>query len=76
MSRSRPASNPLSYHKQTKQYYVTRGGRRSYLGVDQDKALEKYHRLSLGMELVRIGQRFVMDGVWASPLFKRNSLSI
>jgi len=33
MSRSRPASNPISYHKHTKQYYVTRGGRRIYLGA-------------------------------------------
>jgi len=51
MSRSRPASNPVSYHKQTKQYYVTRGGRRTYLGPDKEEALKKYHRLGLGLEL-------------------------
>ncbi|MCF7972827.1 MAG: phage integrase N-terminal SAM-like domain-containing protein [Phycisphaerae bacterium] len=53
MSRSRPASNPVSYHKHTKQYYVTRGGRRIYLGVDKDIALDKYHRLNLGIEPVQ-----------------------
>ncbi|MFC1763720.1 phage integrase N-terminal SAM-like domain-containing protein [Planctomycetota bacterium] len=50
MSRSRPASNPVSYHKHTRQYYVTRGGRRIYLGVDEEEALEKYYRLNLGIE--------------------------
>lgn len=44
MPRSRPASSPLSYHKQTKQYYVTRGGRRIYFGSDHATALERYHR--------------------------------
>ena len=52
MSRSRPASNPISYHKHTKQYYVTRGGRRIYLGSDKDQALRKYHQLGLGFEPV------------------------
>ncbi|MHC4204045.1 MAG: tyrosine-type recombinase/integrase [Planctomycetota bacterium] len=50
MSRSRPASNPISYHKHTKQYYITRGGRRIYLGSDKNQALEKYHKLNLGLE--------------------------
>ena len=50
MSRSRPASNPISYHKHTKQYYVTRGGKRLYLGSDRDQAIEKYHRLGLGLQ--------------------------
>jgi len=50
MPRSRPASNPISYHKHTRQYYVTRGGRRTYLGSDKDQALEKYHRLGLGLD--------------------------
>jgi hypothetical protein len=45
MPRSRPTSNPISYHKHTKQYYVTRSGRRIYLGSDKEQALEKYHRL-------------------------------
>ena len=53
MSRSRPASNPISYHKHTNQYYVTRGGKRVYLGPDKDEALKKYHRLGLGLELVQ-----------------------
>ena len=49
MSRSRPASNPLSYHKHTGQYYVTRSGKRVHLGSDRDEALEKYHRMNLGL---------------------------
>ena len=53
MSRSRPASNPISYHKHTKQYYVTRSGRRLYLGTDKDNALDKYHRLNLGLGFVQ-----------------------
>lgn len=53
MPRSRPASNPISYHKHTKQYYVTRGGLRIYLGSDKDQALEKYHQLGLGIESVQ-----------------------
>jgi len=48
MPRSRPASNPLSFHKPTGQFYVTRGGKRIYLGADPDAALEEYHRLALG----------------------------
>ena len=51
MPRSRPTSNPISYHKHTRQYYVTRGGRRIYLGSDKEQALEKYHRLGLGLQL-------------------------
>jgi len=52
MPRSRPASNPISYHKHTKQYYVTRAGRRIYLGSDREEALERYHRLGLGLQMV------------------------
>ena len=52
MSRSRPASNPISFHKHTKQYYVTRGGKRIYLGSDKEQALIKYHRLGLSLESV------------------------
>jgi integrase len=51
MPRSRPTSNPVSYHKHTKQYYVTRDSRRIYLGSDKEQALEKYHRLGLGLQL-------------------------
>ncbi len=47
MPRSRPASNPLSYHKHTGQYYVTRDGKRIYLGADRDEAMEKYHHMAL-----------------------------
>lgn len=50
MSRSRPASNPISFHKHTKQYYVTRGGKRIYLGSVKEEAIKKYHRLGLGIE--------------------------
>ncbi len=52
MSRSRPASNPISFHKHTKQYYVTRAGKRIYLGSDKEEALKKYYRLGLGLEFV------------------------
>ncbi len=51
MSRSRPASNPVSYHKPTKQYYVTRAGRRVYLGANREQALKKYYALGLRLEL-------------------------
>jgi len=50
MPRSGPASNPISFHKHTKQYYVTRGGKRIYLGSDNEQALLQYHRLGLGLE--------------------------
>ncbi len=53
MSRSRPASNPISFHKHTKQYYVTRGGKRIYLGSNKEEALKKYHRMGLGIEPVQ-----------------------
>ena len=53
MSRSRPASNPISFHKHTKQYYVTRGGKRIYLGSDRKRAIKKYHRMGLGLEPVQ-----------------------
>jgi integrase len=50
MPRSRPTSSPLSFHKATGQHYVTRAGRRIYLGADPHAALERYHRLALGIE--------------------------
>lgn len=49
MPRSRPTSNPLSYHKYTGQYYITRAGKRIYLGADQEEALQKFHRMNLGL---------------------------
>jgi integrase len=49
MPRSRPASNPLSFHKPTGQHYVTRDGKRVYLGANREDALGKYHRMALGM---------------------------
>ncbi len=49
MSRSRPVSIPLSFHKPTGQYYVTRNRKRVYLGADQDESLDKYHRMALGL---------------------------
>lgn len=51
MPRSRPASNPISFHKATGQYYVTRGGKRVYLGANRKAAMEKYHRRSLGLDV-------------------------
>jgi hypothetical protein len=50
MPRSRPASNPVSCHKHTGQYYVTRLGKRIYLGADRDQALRRYHEIGLGVE--------------------------
>ena len=49
MPRSRPASDPISFPKPTGQYYVTRGGKRLYLGADRDEAIRRYHRRSLGL---------------------------
>jgi hypothetical protein len=51
MPRSRHTSNPVSYHKPTGQYYVTRGGRRVYLGCEKSQALERYFMLGLGFQL-------------------------
>jgi hypothetical protein len=48
MPRSRPASDPLSFHKPTGQYYVTRLRQRIYLGAEKDQALAAYHRVALG----------------------------
>ena len=49
MPRSRPTSDPISFHKPTGQYYVTRAGERVYLGADRDAAMERYHRIALGL---------------------------
>jgi hypothetical protein len=51
MPRSRPASNLLSFHKPTGQFYVTRGGKRIYLGANRQEALDRYHRLALGQAI-------------------------
>jgi len=40
MSRIRPASNLISYHKWTKQFYVTRAGKRIYLGSGREQVLK------------------------------------
>ncbi len=50
MPRSRPSTDPISFHKPTGQFYVTRGGTRVYLGTDHDAAIERYHRLALGLD--------------------------
>jgi hypothetical protein len=47
MPRSRSASNPISFHSWTGQYYVTRGKKRIYLGSDEEAAIKRYHRLAL-----------------------------
>lgn len=44
----RPASDPLSYHKHTRQYYVTRAYRRIYLGTDKRQAMQRYYQLAAG----------------------------
>lgn len=51
MPRSRPASNPVSYHKHTRQYYVTKGGKRIYLGTDKEEAVRRYREMGLGYEI-------------------------
>jgi integrase len=43
----------VSFHAHSGQYYVTRGGKRIYLGADPDEALVRYHRLALGQQAVR-----------------------
>jgi len=48
MPRSRKASDPISFHAWTGQYYTTRGGKRIYLGSDRDEALKRFYRLALG----------------------------
>ena len=53
MPRSRPASNPISYYRHTKQYYITRGCQRIYLDSDKDQAFKKYYQLGLGIEPVQ-----------------------
>lgn len=53
MPRSRPATSPLSYHRHTGQFYVTRGGKRVYLGTDEKEALRQFHELQLGMSPTR-----------------------
>lgn len=40
MPRGRPAARPLSFHKPTGQYYVTRARKRTYLGADPKEAPE------------------------------------
>ena len=47
MPRSRPATDPVSFHRATGQFYVTRGGKRRYLGADREEAIKAYHRLAL-----------------------------
>ena len=71
MSRSRPASSPLSFHKPTGQYYVTRVGKRIYLGADQDAALEKYHRLALGQTAPATSQLLPEASISAKELANR-----
>lgn len=69
MPRSRPASSPLSFHKPTGQFYVTRGGRRVYLGANQDEAIKKYHRLALGLQAVE--RQASISGMAAKELANR-----
>ncbi len=49
MPRSRPASDPISFHKHTGQYYVTRGSKYIYLGAERHAALDRYYRLAAGI---------------------------
>jgi integrase len=70
MPRSRPASNPVSYHKHTKQYYVTRGGRRIYLDTDREEAVRRYHEMGLGYE-IQPGEPAVQVSLMAKELANR-----
>ncbi len=49
MPRTRTSTDPISFHEPTGQYYVTRCGSRVYLGADRDAAIERYHRMALGL---------------------------
>ena len=69
MPRSRPASSPLSFHKPTGQFYVTRGCKRVYLGANQDEAIEKYHRFALGLQTVE--RQAAIAGMSAKELANR-----
>ncbi len=71
MPRSRPATNPLSFHKQTGQYYVTRRGKRIYLGADRDEAMEKFHRMALGQPTVAVPQADVANTITIKELANR-----
>ena len=53
MPTSRPAGDPVSFPGPSDQYYVTRGGRRLYLGSDREIAMQKFHRLSAGLSQKR-----------------------
>ena len=62
MPRSRPVSNPLSFHAPTGQHYVTRRGHRIYLGADRQLALARYHRLALRLEREALGVGYGQSG--------------
>ena len=55
MSRSGPASNPVSYHEHAMPYDVARGGERIHLGACKEQAIRRYHEPGLGFE-VRISE--------------------
>jgi hypothetical protein len=40
MSRTRLSTDPIAYHKATEQFYVPRGGKRTYLGAVREAARE------------------------------------
>ena len=82
MPKSRPASNPVSFHKHTGQYYVTRGRKRIYLGSDKQEAIKRYHRLDMdlgpiiqepllpvGITIKELANRFIMSqrANWRNP---------
>jgi integrase len=50
MPRTRPTCKPLSYHRHTGQYYITRSGKRIYLGADVGEATKRYDRLCLRID--------------------------
>ena len=71
MPRSRPSTDPISFHKPTGQYYVTRGGKRVYLGADQTAALERYHRTQLGLETASSAKQAVVGPIPLKELANR-----
>jgi hypothetical protein len=51
MPRSKPTPNPVSCHEYARQYYVTRGCKRVYLGTDQKQAIRRHLEMGLGSEV-------------------------
>lgn len=71
MPRTRRSTDPVSYHKPTGQFYITRGGRRIYLGTDHDEAIRQFHRIAVGEPVSAPGPRPVASPISAKELANR-----